>query len=268
MIATEISCVSRVSDDIGNEIDLDSQDEITILLREKSGLREFLHRRPLTPALLEQLAPRHPLLKLVVSYRRTRRQLSRVESIVKAIRQGRVYPQFIASRENVGRISSVGPDLFSDEELDGLEECVRGEPAAWLRNRSRSIDVAQKASGDLALKKDRSGPRRVNLFMDGLAGMNGIDHDDLLLRVLVGESPQRLSGHFLLDRFAVSDIVHALEKRYQGAFRYLANARVQGLARGYVERDGLRRYLDGFASSNLEKRNAAQVIACRWLLKY
>ena len=51
-------------------------------------------------------------------------------------------------------------------------------------------------------------------------------------------------------------------------FRYLADAKAQGLKRGYVEREGLRRYFSGFGSSSIEKRNAAQVRACRWLLRF
>jgi hypothetical protein len=128
--------------------------------------------------------------------------------------------------------------------------------------------LAQQASGDLALKKDRRGPGQLNLFMKDQAIMNGINHDDLLLRVLIGESPHRLSTRFLVDRLTVNNIVHALGIRYPKVFRYVADSIAQGLKRGYVEREGLRRYFDGFGSSSIEKRNAAQVLASRWLLQY
>jgi hypothetical protein len=139
---------------------------------------------------------------------------------------------------------------------------------AWFRNKRRSLDLVEKASGDGALKKDRSRPKRVNLFMSRQALMKGVDHDDLLLRVLIGEHPHRLSTRFLIDRLTVSSIVHALASRYPKLFQYIDNSKAQGLKKGYVERDGIRRYFYGFGSSSLEKRNKAQLLACRWLLEH
>jgi hypothetical protein len=203
-----------------------------------------------------------------VEYKRIGKQLRRVESIIKEIRRGRVYPLFNQTRARSGRISSTNPDLFADDGLKQLRDCVGGQPAMWLQDTRRSLNLAQKASGDLALKKDRTGPKQLNLFMKSQAIMNQLDHDDLLLRVLIGESSHQLSTHFLVDRLAVSSIVHALETRYQKLFRYIADSKAQGLKRGYVEREGIRRYFEGFGSSSIEKRNTAQVLACRWLLQY
>lgn len=57
-------------------------------------------------------------------------------------------------------------------------------------------------------------------------------------------------------------------ERYPKVFRYFADSKAEGLKRGYVEREGMRRYFDGFGSSSIEKRNTAQVLAGRWLLQY
>jgi DNA polymerase I-like protein with 3'-5' exonuclease and polymerase domains len=255
-----------VSNGIGSEIDLDSQKDISILMTEKLGLRGVLGKKSLTQSLLEQLAPQQPLLKLVVEYKRRGKQLRRVESIIKAIRRGRIYPLF--SQTGDGRISSTNPDLFADDGLERLCECIGGEPAVWLQDKRRSLEQVQQASGDLVLKKDRTGPRQVNLFMNGQTAMDGVDHDDFLLRVLIGESSHRLSTRFLLGRLTVNNILHALEVRYRRAFHYIADVKAQGLKQGYVEREGLRRYFDGLRSSSIEKRNLAQVRACRWLLQY
>jgi DNA polymerase I-like protein with 3'-5' exonuclease and polymerase domains len=102
----------------------------------------------------------------------------------------------------------------------------------------------------------------------GQASMNGIEHDDLLLRVLIGESSHRLSARFLVDQLTVNYIVHVLASSYPKVFRYVADMKAQGFKRGYVEREGVRRYFDGFGSSSIEKRNTAQELACRWLLQY
>jgi hypothetical protein len=167
-----------------------------------------------------------------------------------------VYPLLSQIRSSDGRISSADPDIFADDGLEQLRECVDGESALWLPNRRRSLDLAQQMSGDLNLKRDRMGPADLNLFMTCQPIMNGIDHDDLLLRVLIGESPHRLSTRFLVDQLAVNNIVRALSTRYPMVFRYLADAKTQGLKRGYVEREGLRRYLSGFGSSSIEHREA------------
>ncbi len=80
-----------VSDAIGSAVDLDSQKEISVLMKEKLGLREILGRKSLTQSLLEQLASERPLLKLVVEYKRRGKQARRIESIIKAIRRGRIH---------------------------------------------------------------------------------------------------------------------------------------------------------------------------------
>jgi DNA polymerase I-like protein with 3'-5' exonuclease and polymerase domains len=257
-----------VFDVIGGAINLDSQEEISSLIREKLGLLGAQGRRPLTQSLLEQLACHRPVLKLVVEYRRIAKQLRRLDSIIKAIRRGRVYPLLSQTRDGHGRISSADPDLFADDGLEQLRVCIRGEAVAWFRDKRRSLDLAQQASGDGVLKKDRSGPRDVNLFMSRQAIMKGVDHDDLLLRILIGEQPHRLSARFLMDRLTVSSIVHILVNRYPKLFQYVDNSKSQGLKLGYVERDGIRRYFYRFGSSSLEKRSKAQFLACRWLLQY
>ncbi len=116
------------------------------------------------------------------------------------------------------------------------------------------------------LKRDREGRGKTNRFMKGETIMDGLDHDDLLLRVLVGESVHRLSTRFLVDRLRVNNIARALEARYSRLFGYIAGSKAQGLKRGYVEREGMRRYFDGFGGSSIEKRNRTQLLACRWLL--
>jgi DNA polymerase I len=257
-----------VFDVIGGAINLDSPEELAGLIREKLGLLGVHGRKPLTQSLLEQLACHPPVLKLVVEYRRIGKQLRRLDSIIKAIRRGRVYPLLSLTRDGYGQISSADPDLFADDGLEQLPACVRGESVTWFRDKRRSLDLAQEASGDRVLKKDRSGHRGVNLFMSRQAIMKGVDHDDILLRILIGEQPHRLSTRFLIDRLTANSIVHTLVTRYPQLFQYIDNLKAQGLRLGYVERNGIRRYFSGFGSSSLEKRNKAQLLACRWLLQY
>ena len=64
-----------------------------------------------------------------------------------------------------------------------------------------------------------------------------------------------------------ADLVKVQASRYPKLFQYVDNSKSQGLKLGYVERDGIRRYFDGFGSSSLEKRSKAQFVACRWLLQ-
>ena len=258
----------RVFDSIGGAVNLDSHEEICCLIRDKLGLRAYQGRKPLTQSFLEQLACHRPVVKLIVEYRRLGKQLRRLDSIIKAIRRGRVYPLLSQTREGHGRISSADPDLFADDGLEELRDCTRGVSVAWFRDKRRSLDLAQRLSGDGVLKKDRSGPRHPNLFMSREAIPKGVDHEDILLRVLIGEQPHRLSTRFLIDQLTVSGIVHTLTYRYPKLFQYFDKLKEQGLKKGYVERDGIRRYLYGFGSANLEKRNKAQLLACRWVLQY
>jgi len=193
-----------ICDVIGGTINLDSHEEVSGLLREKLGLREVQGRKPLTQSLLEQLACHRPVLKLVVEYRRIGKQLRRLDSIIKAIRRGRVYPLLSQTRDGHGRISSIDPDLFADDGLEQLRGCIRGGSVTWFRDKRRSLDLAQQASGDAVLKKDRLGlPRYVNLFMSRQAKMIGVDHDDILLRILSNRTGFPLVSSWIGSRLAV-----------------------------------------------------------------
>ena len=267
LLAEMLIAKKDVSDAIGTEVDLDQQKQISALMKEKLGLREILGRKSLTQSLLEQLAGQQPVLKRVVEYRRCGKQLRRVESIIKAIRRGRVYPLFNQHRYADGRLASADPDLFADDGLD-LHDCIGSELEVWLHDPQSSLDLAQLLSGDPALKKDRTGKGEVNRFMNRQEMMKGLDHDDLLLRILIGESSHRLSTRFLVNRHSVNNIIHVLEVRYSELFRYMVDFKKRGLKRGYVEREGQRKYFDGFSSSSIEKRHKAQLLACRWLLRY
>ena len=147
--------------------------------------------------------------------------------------------------------------------------CIGGEPAVWLQDRRRSLDQVQQASGDLVLKRDRTGPRQLNLFMRGPG-----DHGRRRSRRSAAEGSDRriiappfeLVSLWIDSRSTTSFTPWGPGTR--GLFHYIADARAKGLKRGYVEREGLRRYFDGFGSSSIEKRNMAQVRACRWLLQY
>jgi hypothetical protein len=84
-----------------------------------------------------------------------------------------VYPLFSQTRD--GRISSTDPDLFADDGLERLCDCIGGEPAVWLQDKRRSLNQVQQVSGDLTLKRDRTGPGQLNLFMKNQAIMAGDD---------------------------------------------------------------------------------------------
>ena len=164
-----------------------------------------------------------------------------------------------------------GVPLFIEELMHSLLDSGQlVEHADEWRTADRIVRAAIPATlqDSLMSRLDRTGPGQLNLFMKNQAIMAGLDHDELLLRVLIGESSHRLSTRFLVDRLTVNNIVHVLGARYPRVFNYVADARAQGLKQGYVERDGLRRYFDVFWSSSMEKRNLAQVLACRWLLQY
>jgi hypothetical protein len=53
--------------------------------------------------------------------------------------------------------------------------------------------------------------------MKDQANIIGIDPNDLLLRVLIGESLNKLPSRFLVDKQTANDIVHTLTTKPRGA---------------------------------------------------
>ncbi len=110
---------------IGKSIDLDSQKELRVVLNDTLNLRELVGSKTIGLSALEQLAINRPIVKLIVEYKRKRKQLIAIDSIVKAIKEGKIYPIFNQMKSTYGQLTSNIPNLFDIDGISNLKGCCR-----------------------------------------------------------------------------------------------------------------------------------------------
>jgi DNA polymerase I-like protein with 3'-5' exonuclease and polymerase domains len=264
----------RLKDDIckkvGKVFDLESEKDVSEVLREALIPRGYITPRRITMATLEQLAKSEPMARLIVEYKRLRSRIVAVDSICAAVNDGKIYPLFSQIRSRASLIATSGPSLFEIDSLPALRSCFDIRIHDYFRDRQRSLDTLAKMTQDPILQSVRTSKSKVDIFMVKHSLMKDLDHDELLLSLVLGHSESKLSKQFLVDRFTVATIKRDLEMRYHVLFRWLNNYRRMAQAKGFGINpiDGKRKYIDGLRSSDIAKRERALEHVVRWLIRY
>jgi len=256
----------QVEKKLGRKLDLDSTKDLAAALNEHLALRSAFGPKSVTLRRLEELAIPYDDVRSVVEYKRLGRQIRRLESIIAAARDGRVFPLFNQVRAPSGRLCSTSPNLFEEDGLDLLRDCFASTVRPFFRDPVAALDLLQDESGDRNLETDRGQGGGRNHFMEQHALMKSLDHVELLLSVVSGESGPAISRRFMVERMQVDMVCHDLRMRYGKLFEWLDEYRAKTGRCGYAEGPKGRKYLEGLGSSSLEKRRNASNAAVRWFI--
>lgn len=256
-----------VLNEAGIAFNIDSEKELRAVICATAGLSEVIGGRKLTPRLLEELAISQTLVRKVVEYRRRQKQLRHVEEVIKAARDGRLYPIFRQTRSRHGRLYSTGPRLFEEWVHPLVLACFSHPVIEYFRSPSRSLDIVQHLAEDGVLRQDRA-EGTPSSFLKHKALHGGIDHQALLLDILIGLPTDQICRAFYLSQGSVASLRHDLEVRFFKSFRWLENYRKTIAEKGMAVADERTRFFNGVNSSNLEVREKAILSAVRWLLKW
>jgi DNA polymerase I-like protein with 3'-5' exonuclease and polymerase domains len=265
---------SRLKDNIckkvGKVFDLESEKDLSEVLREALVLRGYIAPRRITMSILEQLATSEPMVRSIVEYKRLRNRIMGVDAISAAVSDGKIYPLFNQIRSRAGLMATTGPSLFDIDSLPALRSCFDISIYDYFKDRKRSLDTLAKMTQDPILQSVRTSKSKVDIFMAKHPLMKDCDLDELLLSLVLGKSESKLSKQFLVDRFTVRTIKRDLETRYQALFHWLNNYRRMAQAKGYGINpiDGRRKYIDGLKGSDIAKKEQALEHAVRWLIRY
>jgi DNA polymerase I-like protein with 3'-5' exonuclease and polymerase domains len=265
---------SRLKDNIckkvGKVFDLESEKDLSEVLREALVLRGHITPRRITMSILEQLATSEPMVRSIVEYKRLRKRIMGVDSISAAGSDGKICPLFNQIRSRAGLMATTRPSLFDIDSLPGLRSCFDISIYDYFKDRQRSLDTLAKMTQDPILQSVQTSKSQVDIFMAKHPFMKDCDRDELLLSLVLGKSESKLSKQFLVDRFTVRTIKRDLETRYQALFHWQNNYRRMAQAKGYGINpiDGKRKYIDGLKSSDIAKQEQALEDAVRWLIRY
>jgi DNA polymerase I-like protein with 3'-5' exonuclease and polymerase domains len=251
----------------GEAFDLDSQTDLSAMLRDRLELRH-IGSQAIPLSVLEQLAISTPIIRPIVQYKRLRRQIKAIESISGAIRGQRVYPLFKQIRSPAGRVSSTTPSLFDMEALPELRSSFDRSIEEYFPDIQRSLAILAEVTQDPVLQSVQRRHSEIDSFMAQYPVMHDLAHDELLLSCVLGHTDASLSRQFFLDQLTVATLRQDLETRYRTLFAWLAHFQKQAERNGYAMHDGKRKYIDGLRSADLAKRRRALEYAVRWLIRW
>jgi hypothetical protein len=184
-----------VLEEAGVSFNIDSEKELHAVICKTPRLAEVIGGRKMTLRLLEELAISQTLVRKVVEYRRRQKQLRHVEEMIKAVRDGRMYPIFSQTRSDHGSLYSTRPRLFEEWVHPLVLACIKHPLADYFRSPSRSLDTIQRLARDDVLRRDRvcgEGVPSSFLKLEALPG--GLDHQQLLLSIMVGLPKEKICG--------------------------------------------------------------------------
>ena len=252
-LLSEISKIkASIYEQFGKQFDLDSTKDLGSVLNDELNLRSLIGSKKITLALLEHLAPNNPAVKSIVKYKRSCKSLMLIESIIKSVKGGRIFPVFNQIKSSYGQLHSKKPSIFEYNGAHDLVGCFDKLLRSYFRNKYRSMDIIEDITDDHNLRKDRySNWIELNKLQPLL---KNIEPEEFLLSVVSGQSGFKLSQLFMLDRLTISTVRHDIEKRYSKLFCWLENFRKETAKRGYAEMKGRRKYFDGIGSSIALKR--------------
>jgi DNA polymerase-1 len=266
----EVAALKKsVLDEAGVSFNIDSEKELHAVICKTPGLTEVIGGRKLTLRLLEELAISQTLVRKVVEYRRRQKQLRHVEEVIKAVRDGRLYPIFSQTRSHYGSLYSTKPRLFEEWVHPLVLSCIKHPLARHFRSPCRSLDNIERLAQDDVLRRDRAcGEGVPSSFLKLRALPGGLDHQELLLSIMVGLPKEKICRAFCLSQAKVASLCHDLEVRYSRSFSWLVNYRKAVAEQGMAVVDERTHWFNGVRSSNLQKREKAIQSSVRWLLRY
>jgi hypothetical protein len=245
----------------GVGFDPDAEEDVSRVLRRDQAIADLIGCEKVSSRLLEHLGIYYPLARSIVKFRRAQKQLRQVEEVLRAVENGRVQPVFSQTSNDYGQLTAVRPRLFDELVPSRLMQCFGDPFAGYFRSSGRSLDVVQNLSGDALLKRDRDGAGGSKRFLLSEISLADVDHEDLLLSMMIGMSNSELCRRLLFERSAVASIRHDVELRYASSFTWLAAYREETMRRGFALDADRKRWLAGLRSSDIGKREKALV---RW----
>jgi len=249
----------------GRVVDVGSHDDLKAVVSETAQLRDSIGARRFTISTLEQIAVSEPLARYIVELKRLHARIRRLESLYTNVRHGRMYPLFNQISSRVGLVTG-RPNVFGSEGLPELRSSVERKARELFTDSSKSVQKLGRIANDPQLGKAKSNGRKLRLKEANL--LSGVDQDDLLLQLAIGQSDSELARRFMTTRSTMERVRYDLEEKHRKTFEWLNKFRRMAVDNGYAANLRSRKYIDGLKSADVARRQQAAHNAVRWLVRY
>ncbi len=264
----------RAYDHAGEEFNLSSPKQLSVLLFETLGLNKKKTRKTKTgystdAATLEKLQGDHPVVDCIVTHRTLSKLKSTyVDALPKLVRAdtGRVHTDFNQAVTATGRLSSSNPNLQNIPVRTAFSRQIR---QAFLPQEGWLLAAADYSQIELRILTHLSGESvLVDAYRNGddvhsLTAQLLLDKEDITsderrmgkiinFGVIYGMGAVRFAREMGVSRTEAKSFIDKFNQRYARVFDYLQQMQREAIAHGYVETIlGRRRYFN-FSSNSLK----------------
>jgi len=139
---------------VGSCFNLDSDEEVTAVLKMDQVLAKVIGFRKVTGKLLEELAIAHETARSLVRYSRCQKRLRNIETLMQSVQKGRVHPVFSQTRTDHCRLSSVKPRLFDSDDFRDLRSCLPESLRQFFPDSRKALGIVADEASDKVLRSD------------------------------------------------------------------------------------------------------------------
>ncbi len=272
------------------EFNIDSPKQLSVVLFEKLELPTVKKTKTgfsTDQEVLEVLAARHPLPRLILKHRQlTKLKSTYVDVLPRMVNPdtGRVHTSFNQTVTATGRLSSSDPNLQNipvRNELGGQIRKAFVPRDGW---KLISADYSQvelrilaHLSGDEALKRDFKEEK--DIHTETAARIFDVDPRlvDSMMRseakainfgIIYGQSPYGLGRQLGISQARAKKIIDAYYDKHPGVERFFTELLVEAQSRGFVTTmTGRRRYVEGIKNPESRNRNQAERVAVNTVIQ-
>ncbi len=141
-------------ENIGKEFEIDSPKELEIIIKHDLDFQKIIRSRKITLPVLEQLGINNDAIRLIVHYKRNLYLIRKIDSILKAARDNKIYPIFNPIKSSYGQLTSVSPDLFYNDENDAIKNCFNKSFSTYFRDKQKTYNLLyESVSFSLSLQE-------------------------------------------------------------------------------------------------------------------
>jgi len=126
---------------VGSSFNLDSDEEVTAVLKMDQVLAKVTGFRKVTGKLLEELAIAHETARLLVRYSRCQKRLRNIETLIQSVQNGRVHPVFSQTGTDHGRLSSVKPRLVDSDNIKHVRACLPESLRQFFPDSRKALNI-------------------------------------------------------------------------------------------------------------------------------
>jgi len=254
----------EVYDLCGEHFDIDLNTEISRVLLNHLQLKNY--GKKLKESFVIQLAKHYVEPRLILSYKREKRILKKLDQLAGSSNSSKVYPVFNLIKSPIGLVEGEKPDLLTSMEDINMSEALVPNNFIVVRSMNDIINRISDLTGYQNLENGLK--NRENDVLALIDNREDVNIRRLFVHICIGYSDHHIANEFYVVQRRISEIKYKMKEWFSRVFKWIDNYKHTAILNGYAELHGQKKFLYGLNSSNMAKKEMALQNIIRWAIRY